>query len=417
VVGVLLAIAILAGLGMDTWMEHRRSRDRVVMVVPGLLVWLGLPVVFGAGPSNLAFFLAGAAVTSMVMVASLVRRQASMLVPLVLAVEVLASSLFRGPNTLFSGGTRLLLTLGPAPQSASAYTVPPPLARDLMDLDSGRYVTLGRGSQPVGGFKTLQNNESMVFGLENVGGYQAAQLARYWLFVRTMQRSHSPYNYALFGDPSPTALDLLDVNWIIASEGKTIEPGAIGVSNDGSSILYRRRSRPQRVSVHTSWTVLAGPDRALQAVAGRGFDASGTVVLEKGVGIVPSAPARGGGTATYRSLGPQAAEVHVDSPDPAIVLVRNMWDPNWHADVDGHAVRVFPTDYVDQGIPVPAGRHTIELTYHDPTIGYGLVGSALSIAILLGAAGVLSAPRKRESTEASVPWRGERSGGRAAGGA
>jgi hypothetical protein len=47
---------------------------------------------------------------------------------------------------------------------------------------------------------------------------------------------------------------------------------------------------------------------------------------------------------------------------------------------------VLPADYLDQGIPVPPGHHTIVLSYTDPTIGQGLVGSGLVIVVLLGAA-------------------------------
>ena len=35
---------------------------------------------------------------------------------------------------------------------------------------------------------------------------------------------------------------------------------------------------------------------------------------------------------------------------------------------------------------MPAGRHEVELTYDDPTIGYGVLGSALAMVLLLGAA-------------------------------
>ena len=76
-------------------------------------------------------------------------------------------------------------------------------------------------------------------------------------------------------------------------------------------------------------------------------------------------------------------------PRPSIVVVRNSYDPDWHATVDGRRVPILPADYVDQGIPVPPGRHRILLAYHDPWIGLGLIGSGVSLAILLGLAVLL----------------------------
>ena len=87
---------------------------------------------------------------------------------------------------------------------------------------------------------------------------------------------------------------------------------------------------------------------------------------------------------TWRGL--QAATVRVSTPRPAILLVRNAFDPGWHATVDGQPASLQPADYVAQGVPVPAGRHEVELTYDDPTIGYGVLGSALAMVLLLGAA-------------------------------
>jgi hypothetical protein len=43
---------------------------------------------------------------------------------------------------------------------------------------------------------------------------------------------------------------------------------------------------------------------------------------------------------------------------------------------------------------VSAGHHTISLAYDDPTIGYGLLGSAL---VLLGMLGAALALRRRDA--------------------
>jgi uncharacterized membrane protein YfhO len=102
-------------------------------------------------------------------------------------------------------------------------------------------------------------------------------------------------------------------------------------------------------------------------------------------------------SAAYRDLGPQAAVVRVQTPAPALVLIRNPYDPDWHATVDGRAAPIAPADYLMQGVMVPAGTHTIALAYDDPWIGYGLLGSAIAVALLAGA-GVYGRKRERAGT-------------------
>ena len=74
---------------------------------------------------------------------------------------------------------------------------------------------------------------------------------------------------------------------------------------------------------------------------------------------------------------------------PSLVLVRTPFDSGWHASVDGLPVRILPADYLLQAIPVPAGAHTIELSYRDPWIGLGALGSGLAILALVVWAAVL----------------------------
>jgi hypothetical protein len=149
-------------------------------------------------------------------------------------------------------------------------------------------------------------------------------------------------------------------------------------------------------SVVGQWAVVGSADEALDEVIATGFDPEAIVILERDPGLASRGDVAGlAGTADYRQLSDQAARIEVRASRPAVVLVRNTYDPNWHASVDGRPVKVLPADYVVQGIPVSAGRHVVRVWYDDPTIGYGLAGSAAAIALLLGAAVVLRVRSRR----------------------
>jgi uncharacterized membrane protein YfhO len=84
----------------------------------------------------------------------------------------------------------------------------------------------------------------------------------------------------------------------------------------------------------------------------------------------------------------------VRASSEALVLVRTTFDPGWRATVDGRPAPVVPADFVDLGMAVPAGRHTIEVVYRDRAVAWGLAGS---LAFILALAGAAVALRRRSS--------------------
>jgi hypothetical protein len=82
------------------------------------------------------------------------------------------------------------------------------------------------------------------------------------------------------------------------------------------------------------------------------------------------------------------------TPEPRGPGRAQPYDPGWRATIDGRPVEVLPTDYLLQGVLVPAGHHVVHLQYEDASVRNGLAGSGLSIGILLGAAFVLGRREK-----------------------
>jgi len=389
ILGMLIAVPILAAVGVDAWSEAGSNRTRVLMVVPGVLVWGVLAPAVGAvtggsllplvaGAAGLAALIAGARAPRLVL-----------LVPLILAGELFANA-----------------QLDHSPMfPASAYVRAGPIAAALMRSDDGRYLSLAPSDWTMPGYHVLQDRNdwglmamqrSMIFDLEEAQGYNPAQLLRYWTFVRAIDPKPIRYNAAGFIRAEPLALNLLEVGYLIQPSGDPpAVSGETAVASETGWVLYRLPDPPPRASVLTSWSVVGSADAALAAIRSPGFDPERQLVLEAGPSAETSSPAAGGGTASFEWEGTQSARLEVDAPSPAVVLVRNMYAPDWRATVDGHPAQVVPADYLVQGIPVPAGHHVVRLTYHDPAVGEGLVGSAIAIVGLLAAAGLLAIQERR----------------------
>lgn len=407
--GILVAVPVLAALGVEAWREVRAVRRRVTMTVPGVALWGVLPL-FLVGPRPLALAAAGAAATSVTLAAAARRPSTMNALPLVLAVELLVAGLLGQAAGREAGwaefapvGTsnRPFTNLLKPDVDAAAYVRPGPIAGALAALGPTRFASVDpslarepRGmllhqDPPYWGL--MANDRSILFGLEDAQGYNPVQLLRFWSFVRAANSVPIDYNSAVFTDLTSPVRRILHVDAAAALAARPPEPGARMLAQEGRWAAYSLPAPTARASVVSDWTVAPEPRAALRGVLDPGFDPSAEAVIEAEPGIAPSGS--GPGRATYRATGPQAAQVEVDAPGPALVVVRNVHDPGWRATVDGRPAPVLVADALIQAVPVPAGRHTVELWYDDPWIGYGLLGSGLSLVGLLGAAFAIRARR------------------------
>ncbi|CAN5249531.1 hypothetical protein BH20ACT24_BH20ACT24_04620 [soil metagenome] len=393
---LLIAIPVLAALGVEAWRETRSLSGRVLLLLPGVGVWGILPVATGVEESYPVFFAVGLAAAAGALACSAWRPALIASLPLLVAVELSASGLLGQSRPLDRGNFPQLLAPSLDPDDVLGTGV---IARTLRSSPGARYVSLDpSGWEPIGYHvrqapadrPLLAMQQSLLVGLEAAQGYNPSQPLRYWSFVRRSEPRVLRYNVSYFTTPSTQTLNLLQVGWVVArAGGPPPVAGLESVQTEGKWTLYRIQNAAPRASVLGSWEVAPSSLRALETVAAEGFDPERTVVLEEDPGLSVGATGSAG-SAVYRQLGPQAAHIRVDASRPALVLIRNSYYPNWRAELDGRPVRLLVANSLMQAVAVPAGRHTIELRYDDPWIGYGLAGSAIGFSILFGGAFVLS---------------------------
>ncbi|MDP8956018.1 MAG: YfhO family protein [Actinomycetota bacterium] len=406
----LLALPILGAAGFEAWRDTGRGRDLVVAGSIAAGLWVAVPIAVGVGAARFVLLAVGAAATIPLLFRARRRPALLAVIPVIAAVELAVN----GVGGLTPSGLFGLLSTPPAEQRADPlgavragwlvplrsagidpvrYETPGPLARALQGSGDGRYVSLapriasGRGyltAQAPSEWPLLASQRSVLMGLDDVQGYNPVQLGRYWRFVRAVAPRPLEYNAAVLPRPPPVAFDLLQIAFVVQPADVPHIAGLEELAREGEWGLFRAPGAPPRVSVVSSWSVLLSADGALRSIIAPGFDSARQVLLEDDPGLGPSPPPTGTGAATafYRQDGPQSASVTVQSRSAAIVLIRTPYDPNWRATVDGKPAPLLAADYVLQAVPVPAGEHHIELTYDDPWIGYGLLGSGAAIALL-----------------------------------
>jgi len=425
---LMLSFATLAGYGYQAWLEAKRTGLRPVLwFAPSVVVFALWPLLWGSSPGRYVLLAGGTIVlVPLLLLAARGRRWAVTLIPVLVATELTVAGLVgqAGPvhqlqpprlaSSQLPGSLRpenefgtILGRLERPVIDGVRYTTPGPIGRALIANASlhERYLTLDRqvATEPRGfllhqdpaSWPAYEDGRSILFGIDEVQGYLSVQLVRYWRLVRTVDRIPIYYNAATLQAAPPEVLRLFGVRWLILPRGEPVPVAAGPVASEGRFVLYELSEVDPRASVVFDWERLP-PSQVLHRVLSAGFDPARTAVVEASPQIAGRrVPTAGGGvgSATYQELSPQRVRIEVTSTGPGLLVVRNAFDRNWHAVVDGHPAELLVADYLIQAVPVPAGSHVVELRYRDPWIGVGLVISGIAWA-LLGALMVLL--RRRE---------------------
>jgi hypothetical protein len=412
-----LALPILGAVGLQGLRDAPLSPRRCAgWIGGGVAVLVLLPLAFGAEPVRLVLFPVAVLIAAPVLYALATRRWrwAAVGVVAVLAVELTASAIvssgYRG-GTVFTGleaGAHPNLVPQPLryPDLPEADYLRPNRFVELLRERDERYLTWAppaayfeKGylfAQRPQDWPALAMERGTLFGVRDALGYNPVQLLRYWTYIRATNRLDVFYNAAVISNPSLEDVRLMGIRYLIVPRGTAGQtlPGRVVARADDYELLEVYGWEP-RVSVVTEWTIVEHPVDALREVLRPGFDPGRVAVLEADPGIAPS-PGVAPTVARAVEVTPEDVRIRVDATAPAIVVVRNTYDPGWSATVDGRPTAVIATDHLIQGVPVPAGSHEVRLRYRDPDVGRGLAAGA-AVWLLLGTAIVVATVVERRT--------------------
>ncbi len=87
--------------------------------------------------------------------------------------------------------------------------------------------------------------------------------------------------------------------------------------------------------------------------------------------------------------------LEVDVPREAWMVAAISWYPGWKARVDGQPVELAKANYAFLGVPLPAGKHVVELEFESTSVRIGAWISGLSLLLLAGFTGLALRGRAR----------------------
>lgn len=142
-------------------------------------------------------------------------------------------------------------------------------------------------------------------------------------------------------------------------------PGLTRIAGDEHEDVYALPDALGRAYAVPLVVALQDEDAVARAMAHPGFDpATVAVTTDRSVdGSYPGSP-----DCSIRWLrdDPEWLVLETSAPDRAFLVVADSDFPGWSAWVDGSRAQIAPTNLLVRGIPVPGGRHRIEMRYETP---------------------------------------------------
>jgi hypothetical protein len=256
-----------------------------------------------------------------------------------------------------------------------------PILEKLATLPMGR----------IWGVNCFPPNLNLTQGLEDVRGYDAVDPGNFIrLFNLAMDRDESiapSYAWTQFALPlaQSTAkglsfhpvVNLLNVRYLIFRRPPPRELPVI-LSGDGYWIAENRAALP-RVYVPRSVRIVNDDKQAISEMKGFDFDPRASAFVTDNLQL-PSAMQ---GKASVRYVAPTRAEIDVDMQTAGLVLLADLWDAGWRAELDGTQCPTYCVDVALRGYQVPAGKHRIVCTYDPQSLRTGIGAAIVGGLILL----------------------------------
>lgn len=252
---------------------------------------------------------------------------------------------------------------------------------------------------------SIPQHVAQQFGLHLADGVDPLQLTRYVKFMQAATGLGS-WNYSVTLPPFPgiqsdadvhtalktvmpntALLGLLNVKYIVADfpleSSDLIESDRAG----GTSVYENHRVLPRAFMVNRI-EVATSIDQAARWLVNGPLDQAAIV---EGLPFPFELNAPNG---KAHIISQQADRITATVTGPGLLVLSEVYSPDWTATVDGELTAIYPTDVALRGVFGPWGTHTIEMVYRPWRV---YAGALISILSLIACAGAWLIQRARRS--------------------
>jgi hypothetical protein len=156
-------------------------------------------------------------------------------------------------------------------------------------------------------------------------------------------------------------------------------------SSRGPLALLEFTGALPRAQLYSRWEIQTNEAAWLKRLNDPAFDPEQTVLVAGGRPSPPNALTNTSraGSVEFEAYAPKHVVLSTQTPTPALLLLNNHFDPNWHVRVDGQNRALLRCNYVMQGVLIDPGSHTVEFEFTQSLGPLYASLSAIGTALLL----------------------------------
>jgi hypothetical protein len=282
-----------------------------------------------------------------------------------------------------------LFVLIPRERSARAHAFQEPPYVQFLRSDRTLNRVYGLGG-------ALFPNTATAFGLYDIGMYEGLFVNRFADYVRELvdPRFFNKRSFHAFRgdirDPSNQFLDLLNLKYLIAPRGTTVSDEqmtrlSLKPVYENEVTIYERRNVFPRAIIRHRADVVADDERALDLLKS-GYDIRERVLLNKlpvQVSLDQGLAPQDGSHVELLDYAINSKAFQVEMEHEGVLAVADVNYPGWTVEVDGQPGEVLTTNYLFQGVYLPAGSHTVTFAFRPLSFHLGLFISVVTTGFLL----------------------------------
>jgi Bacterial membrane protein YfhO len=244
-----------------------------------------------------------------------------------------------------------------------------------------------------------QNTIPMGFGLYEARGYDFPILSRFDHLWRREVSPESPslktglidlpLSFRKVTTQSLHTLRLLGVTHVMQpAQAPVVRSAGLRVVYAGRDArVYRLAGALPRAFVVPAQRLVSGGDAAFDAITHPRFDGRRVAVTERRApGLPDTLPGRAGGAGNDARIAryePERVVIRSRSAGPGMLVLSDNYFPGWKAKLDGRQVPIQRVDYVLRGVRIGSGAHTVEFRYEPLSWRIGWIVTLISSVGLL----------------------------------
>ncbi len=261
---------------------------------------------------------------------------------------------------LFTVNWRFNLEKPATPPPFSSNGVTQFLQTDLSALPPGNLPTriVSGGLLPGG------NSAASVYQLQDLTGNTPLQLTAVDTFMRQM--------------PAWRLWQLMSVRYIV--DKRDIADAGLALVFEQSELKVFEMGDPFPRAWFVGGTeTIAADSQAISRLGSDDFDLRRTAIVPAPLELPPTDPAAS--TVTIVDFETDYLKAEVNASGPQLLIFSQIYYPGWQAKIDGQAAELRRVNVVQQGVVLPVGQHSVELTFSPWSFWAGAFVSGLALLI------------------------------------